>query len=321
MKENFLHFLSDVPCMLSINGKNIGNIDNSSIMELDVITKTEKIYVTYEPVTNKHQALPYTTLLNTVDKPTTNNENIRIIPFPNNHYDIILSPFYFYQIVDNKVLYNGSVGKYFVSITTDTQTRVIIYSGLTIVFSTTIPIFLAVKVEDNNNNILIQGIIDEDTYYMLTIDTSDFSIVFNDRIHSIDLGKDNISLYQSIGSLCRHAKVCNINLVNKSKEEYYVFEDNTSSNNINPLLIPLAFLQCVKISDEKSAKAFLYSNLQNSNITKMKEYFGDIKDIYFNRHQVATHKLNYTVQNTQGYRNYNFVMDNNKISEIEEVFL
>ena len=198
MKENFLHLLSETPCILNVNGKKIGEIDNNTCMEVDIITKTNHLYLTYEPITIKVQALPYTTLINTSNTPTTNNEHIKIIPFPNNHYDIILSPFYHYDIVDSKTLFNGSVGKYFISIVSDTVTKVIIYSGLTIVFSTTLPSFNAVKVEENKNIITIEGVIDDTTYYVLVVNTLDFSILYSDIVHSIETNKDNIILFKSL---------------------------------------------------------------------------------------------------------------------------
>jgi len=320
MKENFLHFVSDTPCIININGKNIGSIDNKSCMELDIITKTNHLYVTYEPITLKAQALPYTIMLNTNNTPTTESSNTRIVPFPNNNYDIIMSPFYFYHIIDSKVQFNGNIGKYFVSVVSDTATKVIIYSGLTIVFSTTLPKFKTVKVEESKNVITIQGIIDDNTYYLLALNSENFEILYNDFVHSIEINSDNATLLKSINTLCHHAEVYDLNFVTKQTNQYYVFEENFANMNVNPLLIPQAFLECVKISDEKTAKQFLSTKLQSSNINKMREYFGDIKEIYFNRHQVNPHKLNYTIM-TNTWRNFNFVIDNNKICEIEEISL
>jgi len=319
MKENFLHFISDTPCMLSINGEKVGNIDNVTHLEIDIVTKTNYAYITYEPITYKTQALPYTILLNTKDVPTTYNEHTRIVPFPNNNYDIIMSPFYYYHVIDSKVQFNGSVGKYFVSVVTDTATRVIIYSGLTIIFSTTLPVFSAVKVEETKNTIIIEGIVDEDNYYLLAVDTNNFEVIFSDFVQSIDKTSEDITLYKSVGTLCKHAIVNHINLNTKAKEEYYVFEDNTANTNINPLLIPQAFLECVKVSDEKSAKQFMSNKYSSTSIDNFKEYFGEINEIHINRHEINPHKLNYTIKSSS-WRNYNFVMDNNLIEDIEEIF-
>ena len=321
MKENFLHFTSDTPCMININGKNIGCIDNLSCMELDVITKTDNIYVTYDPITIQTQALPYTFLLNTNNQPSTNNKNTRIVPFPNNNYDIILTPFYFYQIIDSTVLFNGTIGKYFVSVVSDSSTKIIIYSGLNIVFSTIVPKFSAVKVEQKKSIILIHGIIDSDTYYILAIDSTDFKILYNDITHSIEETEDDAIIYKTINTMCHHAKICNINFNSKAKDEYFVYEEDQPYSNINPLLIPFAFLECIKISDEKSSKIFLSSKLASNNISNFQEYFGNIDGIYLNRHNINAHKLNYTIMSNNHFRNFNFVMDNNKINEIEELNL
>ena len=50
MQENFFHILSKVPCEININGANLGLIDNVSNFELDFITRTDKIYVNFTPI-------------------------------------------------------------------------------------------------------------------------------------------------------------------------------------------------------------------------------------------------------------------------------
>ena len=319
MKENFLHFVSDSPSMLSLNGKNIGNIDNKTCFGLDVITKTNHIYVTYEPISNKNQALPYTVLIDTQSEPKTENEYIRVVPFPNNNYDIIMKPFYYYQISESNVLFNGTVSKYFVSITSDTSCKVIIYSGVTIVFSINIVALTAVSVEEHKGIIVIKGVVDESTYYLLAINTEDFSIIHNDIVHSIENNSDEISAYKELGTLCNHAQVCNIDFNTKTKNSYYVFASDTPNTNINSALIPMAFLECIQIQDEKTAKLFLSNNYQNSNISQFCNYFGNFTDIQLNRHELILHKLNYSIKSDK-WHNYNFLIENNKIYEIEEIF-
>ena len=52
--------------------------------------------------------------------------------------------------------------------------------------------------------------------------------------------------------------------------------------------------------------------------SKFKTYFGDIQGIYLNRHIISPN-INYTIKNNQ-YKNYDFIIENNKIMEIEEIF-
>lgn len=319
MNENFLHFLSKTPCMLSINGENVGEVDNKNSNELDVITKTNHIYITYTPISEKQQVLPYTAQINTSTTPTTNNENIKIIPFPNNHFDIIMSPYYCYQIKESKVLFNGTIGKYFVSIVCDSMTKIIIYSGVTIIFSLNILPITDVKVEEQKGIIIIEGVVDEKTFYLLAIDTTSFKVLYNDIVHSIEKNQNEINAYKCINTLCSHAVVCNLNFSTKQSQNYHVFENENYNYNISTILIPQAFLECVKIGDETTAKRFLSPSFPNATINQFQDYFGNIQEIYPNRHIDNLHKINYTVK-TKNLRNFNFILDNNLIIDIEEIF-
>lgn len=319
MQENFLHFLSDVPSNLECNGQNIGFIDNERIFELDLLTKTEHVFINYIPISQSQQSIPYTFKLNTENTPFSDNSYIKIIPFPNNHYDIIMKPFYYYQITDSQVLYSGSIDKYFISITNNEQTNITIFSGANIVFNKSITKIINVKVEKNENVIVITGIIDENNYHLILIDITNFNLVYDDIIQSIEDCKNIIKTYKPINTLCNHAKVFNYNFSTKESDTFYVYEDDNEKSSIPPILIPQAFLECVKIQDENLCKSFLTNNFNNTKIEHLEGYFGKINEIYFNRHQTNSNKINYTIKSDR-YRNYNFLLDNNKIYDIEEIF-
>ena len=320
MNNKFLHFLSNTPCNLRINNEYVGSIDNDKNMEIDILTKTNKLYLTYEPISMETPSIPYTTLINITDFPSTNNKNIRIIPFPNNHYDIHLTPFYYYHIVESKTLYNNTVGNYFVSIVTDNvNTKVIIYSGMSIVFSTTITPCTSIKVSTHKEFILIQGITSEDKLYALLINTTNFDIIFNDYISSLEENNDSITILHSCNTLCSHAIVYNLQISTKECQKYYVFESEDHKNNFHPFFIPQAFLECLQCEDEKTLESFLFPNLHNSNINQFKEYFGNIKEFYLNRHNTSPYKVNYTIL-TNSWHNYTFHINNNQICEIEDIF-
>lgn len=321
MKENFIHLLSITPCLVSINGKEIGAIDNINNFELDLITKTEKIFVTYTPISNQKNMLPYTFLLNIQDTPQTDNEYIKIVPFPNNNYDIIMKPFYYYQIDEAKVLLNHSLGNYYVSIITDTITRINIFSGASIVFTLNITTTLQdAQAELKKDLIIIKGIVDTDTYYLLVIDSSNFSILHNDISHSIEINENFYQSLKKLNNISHHAIVNKIDFENKSLDKFYVYEDNYATPPNDELIIPRAFLECVIIQDIELAKSFLSPNYSNTQIIQFQNYFGNIKEIYLNRHLIKQSKINYTIFTNNKYKNYNFVMVDNKISDIEEVF-
>ena len=319
MQENFIHFLSQVPCQLSINGSNIGIIDNINTMELDILTKTDKLYVTYNPISNQNNLLSYTFQLNTQGHPTTDNEYIKVVPFPNNNYDIIMTPFYYYQIDQNKVLLNQQIGKYYISITSDNITRITIFSGASIVFTINTIQLQSAKATINKDIIIIEGIVDVETYYLLVIETEHFKILHNDISHSIEVGDDYIQSLKNLKDISHHSIVYKIDKNNKTCQDYRVYENNICTEPHSTLFIPKVFLESLQTHDEALAKKYLCSDYLSTPFDKYLGYFGDIKEIYLNRHFIRQDQLNYTILSNE-YKNYNFIMENNKIKEIEEIF-
>lgn len=319
MQENFLHFLSNVSSRLDCNGEYLGFIDNENTFELDMITKTNHVFISYIPISTENQSIPYTFKLNTENEPNTDNEYIKVIPFPNNHYDIIMKPFYYYQVTDTLVLFSGNIDKYFISITNTNLTNITIFSGNTIVLNKNIQLIKNVKVEKKEDNLIITGIIDDNNYIIIIIDTDNFNIIYENIVQSIDDNSTAITTLQNTTTLYQYSKVCKLDFSTKQSNNYYVYNENNIYKNVHPLLIPQALLECVQVEDENMCKTFLNNKLYNTNINQLKNYFGNVKEIYLNRHHSSPNKINYTIK-TDRYRNFNFLMDNNSIYDIEEIF-
>lgn len=319
MQESFLHFLSKENCIISVNGENIGVIDNKNVFELDIITKCESVFINYSPISDKQNFIPYSFQLDTKNKPTTNNEYIKVVPYPNNHYDIIMKPFYYYQIEESKVLLNQKLDNFYISVVSSSKTMITIYSGTSIVFTLDIPRLIDAKASINKDSIVITGIIDENTYYLLIIDCNDFHIIHNDISHSIEESIDSIQSLKKLFDLSRHAKVCKFDFTDKKSQLFHVYEEDNYQGVHSSLLLPKNFLQCIQTNDEKLLNSMLDYSLQNTPITQFKSFFGDIKEIHLNRHAIYQDKINYTIK-SKTYKNYNFIFENNLIKEIQEIF-
>lgn len=317
MRENFLHFLSTTPATISVNGYNIGTIDNEQTFELDMLTKTDKIYVNYEPISEEKHYLPYSSKINTTTYPDTTNEYIEIVPFPNNHYDIIMKPFYYYELRDARVLYSAMVGKFFVSIISTNHTSITIYSGNSIVYQNNIPLLQNAKVDIKNNIMTLKGIISNDEYYLLLLNTTNFETIFSDIVHSIDEEQNQIMSVKKLHNLPHHAVVCKVEYNPYKKEIFNVYEKDTTTPPTSKYFIPLYFLDALKIKDETLCKSMLSPKLFSSPLSKFENYFGNINEVYFNRHQVGT-DINITIK-SNGYKNYNFSIVDGKIDDIDEV--
>jgi alpha-galactosidase len=156
---------------------------------------------------------------------------------------------------------------------------------------------------------------EDDVSYVLDMLSSEITSVgkgdFKEPSLVIDNGNDYILdlVYQDY----------KINKESKSCSNYVVYENNTCTEPHSNLLIPKVFLEAIQIGDENILKKYLSYQLLSTPINKFQSYFGNIKELYLNRHMINQDKLNYTIL-SNGYKNYNFVMENNKIKDIEEIF-
>lgn len=319
MQENFIHLLSTSPCYISINGNAIGLIDNTNTMELDFVTKSDKVFINFEPVTYKKSQLPYTFELDTACKVSCQNENVLIVPFPNNNYDVIVKPFEISQNLHTKAIFNQNIGNYYISITSSYLSNLTIFSGASIVYNTTLPLISSAKCELKKNIIIVEGYIDDNNYYLFMIDTSNLQVLYNDVVCSISVSTDEIMALKNLHDISHHSVVFKFKFSTKESEKYHVYENNICGNCQSELLLPKDFLECIAVGDENKIKTMLSDNLINTPIAKFKSYFGDFEHVYLNRHNIVQDKINYTVIGNKT-KNYNFVISEGKIKDIEEVF-
>lgn len=319
MQEIFFHILSKVPSEIRVMGTSIGLIDNLSNFELDFISKTDKVFINFTPISYNKNSMPYTVQINTMPVVSCENNNVEIIPYPNNHYDVIFSPFEYNNSTTFKTLLIKNFSKYSLTIVSGVTTQVNIYSGSNILKTFEIPYISTAKATEKNDVIIIEGIIDKDNYYLLVIDASTLNVIYNDTVQSIELTENEISSYKNIEDISNHAEIFKMILDKKTIEKYYVYKNNVCNNAKNMLLIPEDFLECLKVNDETKCRMLLSNNLSSTPLEKFKSFFGDIKNIYLNRHENSYEKINYTIKSNT-LKNYNFVMQNNQIKDIEEVF-
>ncbi len=319
MQENFIHIMSKASCYISVNGCAIGLIDNTNTMELDFVTKTDKVFVSFEPVTYKKSQLPYTFELDTASKVCCQNENVLVVPFPNNHYDVIVKPFDINPNLQTKAILNQNIGNYYVTITSSSISNLTIFSGASIVYSTTLPLISSAKCELKKGIIVVEGYINDNNYYLFMIDTSNLQVLFSDTVCSISSDADEIMTLKNLHDISHHSVVCKLKFSTKQSEKYHVYENNVCGTCQSILLLPKDFLECTTVGDESKIRTMLCDNLKNTPVAKFQSYFGEFKHVFLNRHNVLQDKINYTVIGSN-CKNYNFVLSDGKIKEIEEVF-
>lgn len=318
MNRNFIHFLSTVPGTIHINGTLLGTIDNTTTIEQDIITNCEKVYVTFEPFSDKNNYIPYTYVLKTDTRVECENEYINIVPFPENNWDIIMHPYTYTEFNDAKVLLSQNVGNYYISIVNDNATKVYIYSGQNVVFSKTLPLFSNAKIDHNKSLIIIEGVIDENTYYLLVIDTTNFAILYDDYSESIEINETHIETLKNIHNIPHHARITKIDTSTLGVDTYYVYSDGEARLAPNKYYIPKAMLECLLAKDEKELHRYMSNKYSNITVENLNNFFGKVDGIYLNRHNHKDGTINYTLLSNGKYRNYDFLISNGAIVDIIE---
>lgn len=321
MNENFLHFKSETPCLISINGENVGIIDNINTFEIDILSKCNNMYITYLPTSDNSTQIQYTFNLNTYSTPYTNNNNVTIVPFPNNHFDIIMSPIKILSVnINTKTLLNKKIDDFFVNIITDHQTDICIYSEMSIVYKNRIPKIQNCKIEKIKDNLVITGYIDVYLYYLLIIETKSFTEKFSDFSHSIENTDGIVQSFKRLNNIERSAQVTKFDLNNNNEETFFVYEFDRPKYPSHELLIPKAFLEAIKIKDTNYMLTLLSNKYHSTDLNKFGQFFGQYEHIYLNTHEYKQNNINYSIKSRGKFKNYNFIINNGKIEEIEEIF-
>ena len=92
MREFSLHFYTNTPCNVFVNGEMIGFIDNKDNFFIDIVSFSEQLIISCEPICEDNILyLPCSFRLNYVgNNLICSCNNIEIVPFPNHNFDIIL---------------------------------------------------------------------------------------------------------------------------------------------------------------------------------------------------------------------------------------
>lgn len=319
MTANFLHLISSKPCSMSVNGKYLGTIDNLNDFEFDMICNTNRVFLDYNPISENNEYLPYTAMIECSSGVSTQNKNVKIIPFANNHTDILFEPYKYYSCNGSTLIFSKNIGKFYVSITNDNNSIINIFGSASLLLNKSINQITSANVDLKKDILIIEGIVSNDEYYILLFDTAKAEIIFEDIVHSISNKNNEIEILKNLKDISHHSLVCKVDFDSKTSQKYYVYENNICTYSTSEELIPMDFLQCLKIGDESKAKTILHNNLVNTDFTYFKNYFGDFDSIYLNRHEFIKNKLNYTLIGTKT-KNYNFIMEDNKIIDIEDIF-
>lgn len=146
------------------------------------------------------------------------------------------------------------------------------------------------------------------------------TIVFSDFYNEMKVEKNSIKILSNIHDIAKHGKLTTIDTQTNNKSEEIVYTQKEPKLVKNYKLIPVAFLQALKVENIKLMKYYLSNELKEiGSLENYKEFFGDFKKCIFkfsNNNIVAN--LFYKKENSNIYfgKAFNFLIKENKIDKI-----
>lgn len=319
MNSPILHFTSDIEFNLSINGNFLEFVDNKSKFSLDVIPYEKNLFVTFNPVASDTTYLSYTQNIQIENHiPKSKSDFIKIIPFTENHYEVFLKPVKYNNEQDEKTIFNEMERDFNIIISNNITSNLQVFHAGKCVYKKKLELMNIASSKLINSTLIIKTAADNDRFFILIFDTIDKKAVLETYCNSIEEENDVIEILKFEEDIAKHGKVFKYNSLDKSLENFMIYKNNHPTKTSIVELIPMAFLEAVKFENFNLAKNYLDTKLQNASDLHYKNYFGNIKNIYFNKYTNKAY-YNYTIE-SDVFKNYNFDIENNKITEIDNIF-
>ncbi len=296
-----LHIASTVPATITLATGDSFYIGDKKVH----ILADDNLFATYTPMDNNY--LPYSFNL-----PAGNGPNIHVVPYCNNHVDILLSPMRARSWQALREGYDQTFGRVRVTENSDESCSYItIQLDGDTKFSTVCDKLSNIECQ-TNSYIMILGDCDNGKYVIVLDDN--FAPIVNGKCDIVENESDTLKVLINSCDIAKHGKVYEFNKSNYTCDSYLVYLVNSPNRPTNTQLIPMAFLQAIKCNNLSLAKSYM----SNGDISdeQLTNYFGTISDVYYNVYD--TNNINYTVVGDV-IKSYNFILNGDKIADIEEV--
>lgn len=314
----FLHFTSPVACSLSINGEFVKNSDKLNNRYISIATLKKTIYFTYQPISSNKTYLPFTQML----KISNNNVHsqssyVQVIPFKNNHYEIALTPALSATNTISNVVFEEYFGKLNVVLLNNNSGNIFVYESNKLKKQ-----LVTENIQDaiitQKQNVLVIKCSLENGFYLALLNVDTLEVILEHECDHIEDSDTEIKAMIKLYDIAKQAEVHTYNYETSKIDNYKVYLKESAIITKDKHLIPLAFLQAIKCDNLELARTYLSNELANAPEEFFADYFGSIQSIYFDRYNLDTADVYYTVLANDEYFKYEFTIDSGKIIEIHK---
>jgi len=273
--------------------------------------------VTYNPIGNDCTYLNYTQNIQIINnKPICKSDYVKIIPFCENHFEIKFEPISANNVRTFEIVYHKNHNNLNILINNSNVSEIQIFDGEKLKYKTTCKIIKQADSFIKDNNLILKAYIEKNNYYILILDLTNYTVIIEKYCNSIEESENDLKFMIIANDLTKHALVYTYNFNNKTTENFTIYLHNQPISTHIKTLIPLQFLECIKVGNLNFANMLVSEKIRNENTSYLKDFFGDIDNIYFNGY--CKDIINYTIENKGSFKNFTFELDNNKITDIIE---
>lgn len=295
MKQIILHIKAISPSILSINNLPVGVINNkNNLLHLEV-NLDDEIYLTINPIKDSFENKKLNSYSAKLDlyagKLISSNKLVTVTSYPNSNYAITLNPNLISTYQSMKVLAQKSF-----SIKNTTHTATCYFDGLNQILIESGSLLLTKSVEHNltsceinkikGSNVIVfsADTLNGDLYVLIaSYNDGKYDIIKEGLFNKLEVEEKEITLLKKAKDIAGSAMVTEIEIDNdkiNEKENYTVYL-NEKPKEVSVLeLIPIAFLQAVKLNNIELAKSYLSEELKAKlSLQHLKSYFGDFKEV------------------------------------------
>ncbi len=317
MDKQFFHFKSDIEFNLYINGEYVARNKNRESIDLVVGAKSFSFMLC--PLSSIDNYMIDNGIINIKNKASSTSSCTKIVPFKNNHYDIIFMPQKVYNLSTNNIVmeinqeslnifvYNCNYG--IIEINIKNKSRLLEKVDYNITAS---------NLEKIYDCYLITNLLDNGKRYVLVV-TENGEKIFDKLCDEFEINGTEIKTMSISCDIASSGRVDSINITDRKTETYYISLTDRKMV-LQKELIPLAFLQALQNKNYTLAKLYLSDNFSGIQNVQLDNYFGKVDGIYYNRY-LLNDDVNYTIWAENEYRSFDFEINNNLIEDIKEVQL
>lgn len=325
--EYFIHFKSHFSCVVNVENKQIGYIENQ-LDTLSIKTDNTQILVQIFPIENYClHCISYSAILKFKNnKLITTCKNIKILNYGNNNYEVIFEPIKINTIKEKEIIFTQQLNKTTFAYVVNTGNFKLEVHCENSFFSFDLPeeIFdITIEDFEQNNNyfIFLKGKTIKNDNFLLVL--CNFFCNLQIISNKISVSKTKIESIKYLNDIANQAIVQRfvIDLNGfKLEEEFLIFPAEHPNIEENKYLIPWAFIEAINYGNLKLAKQYLSQELLNIlDDNHLKNFFGNYSQVEWNKYDNKPESLCFFYEPFEKAKIFNFEIRQNKITNIVEL--